>query len=104
MVGPFADDPLETRRIEELVGVGAKVQNDVGAGLLTLGWADRERAAAVRGPRMGAVRPCPARDYLDTLGHHEGGVKPDPELPDQGRTVLGACLGQLLAEGACPRT
>src|SRR3712207_7536272 len=44
---------------------------------------DRVRALAGRLPAGALGLPGPPRDERDPVGHHEGRVEADPELPDQ---------------------
>ena len=103
VVGPFAHDRLEAVALEELGGVVAHVEHDVGAGLRARRRRDRVGALAVGRPAPGLLRPCLPRRDLDALGHHERGVEPHAELADQARPLLRLGAFQRLAEGARAR-
>jgi hypothetical protein len=109
MIGVAADDVLEARAVEELLGVVAQMEPDLGAASgFRLGRRrlDGEAAGAVRTPDPGLVGTGLAGDDLDGGGHHEGGVEADAELADEaGRAVAGGGLaheglGSRLGNGA----
>jgi hypothetical protein len=75
----------------------AQPQHDRGAARGALARLDREFALAVGDPSAGLVGAGLARDYLDLVSHHEGGIEADAELADQ-RAVLALVAGELLEE------
>ncbi len=99
VIGPFADDGFETVRIEELVGIRLEMEDDVGSRPVAFGGRDGELAASFRGPAMRDLAAGAARDDLDPLGDHEGGIEAHPELADEIGPLLGLRLGEFGAEG-----
>ncbi len=77
------------------------MQDDGGAARRLLRLLDRELALAVRDPAPSGALAGLARDDLDLVGDHEGGIEADAELADQGKILvfLGLVAGQVLHEG-----
>ena len=59
---------------------------------------DGEGALAVRRPAPGLVGPGAARVDHDLVGDHEGGIKADAELADNGGGFLARVLGRKLVQ------
>ncbi len=104
VVGPFTDDGLEAVGLEELVGVGLHVQDDVGACHVAGCRCKRVAALAFRRPAPGLGLADATRGHLDAVRDHEGGVEADAELADQRRPILRFGVREtgrdILAEGA----
>ncbi len=103
VIRPFADDGLDSQRFEIFLGIRLDVQNDRGARLLARGGFQRINTAPGRMPRPGLIRARFAGNHFHGIGHHEGGIEPDAELPDQAGPVLGLLPGQAGGEGRCAR-
>jgi hypothetical protein len=105
VVGELADDAAQTPGVEELLVVVAQVEHDLGTALGALDVLDRVGALAGRLPAhalVGAHAGASGRQR-DLVGHDEGRVETDPELPDQ-LAVVGLVTGQVLDESAGPGT
>ena len=98
MVGIFLDDGAQPLGIGVFRGLFQEVQGDGGAARGFVGGLDGEFALAVRGPAPALLVPGLARNDLDAVGDHEGGIEADAELADQ-RHILARIAGQLLHEG-----
>ena len=83
MVRIFAHKMGNAWLVKIFLGILAQMQGDVGAGAITFRRADAEPAAAITLPAAGAGAAMAPRHNLDTVGHHEGRIKADTELPNQ---------------------
>ena len=102
MVGIGRDDVLQALGVG-VFGVGlVEVQRDGRAAPALLAGLDRELALAVGDPAPRLVGARLARDHLDLVRHHEGGIEADAELADQGHVLLGVAR-ELVKEGGGAR-
>lgn len=93
VVGVGPDNALEFEGLKVLGRLFLEMQNDLGAPryaprLLVAGRRHLEAGAPCRGPNPGVRRACPPARDLDAIGHHEGGIEADAELPDETETFL----------------
>jgi hypothetical protein len=83
--------------------VARSVQHDAGAALRRLdrgriGRGDGEATLAVGRPDIGRIASGPARNHLDPVRHHEGGIEAHAEAADEGGVFLGLRRLQAIEE------
>ena len=95
-VEQFADFAL----LQELLAVVGDVQHDVGAAFGFLASVDFKCGRAVAGPFHGfGIFSVAAGDDIHAVGHHEGGIKSQAKMSDNGRSVFLVFLQEVVGTG-----
>ena len=99
VIGVLVNDGAQAPDVEELVGVLAQVQHDLGAAFGLLDGLDLVLAVAPGTPAhaMLASQARPAGGQRHFVGHEEGGIEANAELADQVCILLGIA-GEALEE------
>ena len=97
-VGIFLYNLTEPEFHDVIPAALVEVQGDLGAALVSAALGDFVSAVAARFPRPRLVTGGGAGFERHLVGDHERGVKPDAELADQLRLVLGVAFLQFLHE------
>ncbi len=99
--GMVAHDTLEGAGLQEFLRGVVQMKGDAGSALRRVfegQGRDGERALAVRRPAPGFVRSGAAGVDGDFVGHHEGRIEADAELPDERGGFLARVFGRELVE------
>ena len=91
VVGVLADERAEPDGVEKLGFFGFEREGHHGAPFGLLHGLHRVAPVAAAAPQHGFTgrQPRAPAQHLDALGHDEGGVEADAELPDEMRVLLG---------------
>ena len=103
VAGLVLDDPLDAPLRRIALGVVHQMQRDAGAArrrLRQISLGHRVAALAVGRPEPGMGAARTARDDIDLVRDHEGGIEADAELADQLGAFTGLCRLDALHEGA----
>ena len=103
MAGLVLDDLLDAPFGRIALGIVHQVQRDAGAAcrcVREIGLGHGIASLAVRRPDKGMGAAGMARDDIDLVGHHEGGIEANAKLADQLRTFAGLGSLDALHEGA----